>query len=372
MSYVSRPPYATDEPDSFYSSAPAPQARPRQPAPANPNDRSSAYDVDDHRQSGVGALGLGLLNMDDDDDDDDEPDSHPQPPTSSPSKHAALAAATAKPVPRPSPPPIAAPQPGYAAPIAALNLSQPEPTASAGRDAPTSPIGLSNPFDDPRPSFTQQPSPQPSFIHQPPTSPSPSMISNEPHPLQPPITPITPVFARPAKPAIKFSDSAATPRPPKAIVRGGAEDTLLPSRGEKGDDFWRRFSMVAKEENKRAPGQKTSIWLSKTQNGSTRLSRWVWITGIFILCCIGVGVGLGLYFSHNTPAHQAPTAIGGSADEAATVTSSAVVSTNSVGSTLKHVSPTLTVDGRALPAEPTGAWVPLPVGHRRRHANRIL
>ncbi|KAG6815758.1 hypothetical protein H0H87_011595 [Tephrocybe sp. NHM501043] len=364
MSYVSRPPYATDEPDSFYSSAPQP--RQRQPAPANPNDRSSAYDVysnylnDDHRQSGVGALGLGLMNMaDDDDDDDNEPDTrhHHQPPAPSPSKHAALAAATAKTVRRPSPPAIAAPQPGYAAPIAALNLARPEPVAAPSRNLhiDTAPQMATNPFADP-----------PSFSRQPP-SPSPSMISNEPHPLQPPVTPITPVFARPKPSAVSFA-SEATPRPPKPIVRGGNEDTLLPSRGEKGDDFWRRFSMVAKEENRKAPSQKTSIWLSKTQSGSTRLSRWVWITGIILLCLIGGGIGIGWYVSHDSPDHQAPTALGGKANEAATASSSAPPSTNAVGSTVKHVSPTLTVDKRALPAEPTG----VPAAHRRRNLNRIL
>ncbi|KAG6919642.1 hypothetical protein DXG01_003506 [Tephrocybe rancida] len=383
MSIAGRPPYATDEPDSFYSSAPAPQRRVRQPAPPNPNDRTSAYDVygdylnnDDNRQSGVGALGLGLMNMgDDSDSDSDEPYTKSTskstatraapPASSSPSKHAALAAATAKPIPRPSPPPIAAPQPGYAAPIAALNLARPEPmpttSNSKARDLyiTTSQNHNSNPFADPRPSFHS------THQHTPP-SPSPSRISNEPHPLQPPTTPITPVFVTRPAPAITFA-STATPRPPKAIVRGGTEDTLLPSRGEKGDDFWRRFSMVAKESNSTHPAQKTSIWLSKTQSGSTRLSRWVWITGIVILCIIGGAVGIGWYVSHNAPDHQAPKAIGGSANEAATASSSAVVSTNAHGSTVKHVSPTLTVNGRALHVEPTG--VAVPVRHRRRNVN---
>jgi hypothetical protein len=34
-------------------------------------------------------------------------------------------------------------------------------------------------------------------------------------------------------------------------MRGNSEETLLPSRGEKGDDFWRRFSMVAKEDTQK-------------------------------------------------------------------------------------------------------------------------
>jgi hypothetical protein len=31
-------------------------------------------------------------------------------------------------------------------------------------------------------------------------------------------------------------------------MRSESEDHLIPRRGDKGDDFWRRFSMVAKEE----------------------------------------------------------------------------------------------------------------------------
>ncbi|KAG5353925.1 hypothetical protein E4T56_gene13232 [Termitomyces sp. T112] len=339
MPLAGRPPYATDEPDSFYQSAPTPQPRLR---PSNPNDRSSAYDVynsyltDDHagnRQSGVNALGLGLMNMADDDDDEDQP---PPPP----SKHAALAAAVAK---RPSPA-IVAPQPGYAAPIATLNLARPEPVAPK-------PINFKinsppNPFADPQSV---------------PTSSSPPIVANEPHPLQPPITPITPVFARP-KPNVSFSETAV-PRPPKPIVRGNSEDTLLPSRGEKGDDFWRRFSMVVKEENRKSPSQKTSMWLRKTQDGSHRLARWVWITGIIILIIIGVAAGVGYQLSHNTPSHQQPAALGGSANEAATVaTSSTSAPPTAGGGTIKHVSPTYTLDGRDLDPRST----PIPALHKRR------
>ncbi|KAG6831347.1 hypothetical protein H0H92_011262 [Tricholoma furcatifolium] len=384
MPLAGRPPYATDEPDSFYESAP-PQPRVRQAPPPNPNERSSAYDVyglynhylsGEHRQSGVGALGFGLMNMADDDDDDDD-ESHPKPPSSSPSKHAALAAATAKqPARRPSPPAalqpaIAAPKPGYAAPIAALNLARPEPA--------TSPISmpkpvLSNPFADPN----SHPIPQPSrpFAHQPsPASPSPSIVSNQPHPLQPPITPITPVFARP-KPNIKFEENVAVPRPPKPIVRGQSEDTLLPSRGEKGDDFWRRFSMVAKTENNKSSGEKESMWLRKTQDGSTRLSRWVWVTGIVLLCIIGGVIGIAWHVSHNSPSNQAPTAIGGSANEAATAATTSSTSGVSVvsGSTIMHVSPTNTINGRELEADvvPTPAAVVPPMHRRRRHDTSFI
>lgn len=37
-----------------------------------------------------------------------------------------------------------------------------------------------------------------------------------------------------------------------------------------------------------------SMWLSKTQNGSTRLSRWVWIVGITLLI---VRIGCTLCYS---------------------------------------------------------------------------
>lgn len=185
------------------------------------------------------------MNMDDDsDNEDDVPPRRPAAatPATSPSKHAALAAAV-------SPRNIAAPQPGYAAPITALNLARPEPVATPqGRRQPEpqfNPGNIQNPFENPVPSpYTRLPG-----------SPSPSMMSSEPHPLQAPMTPITPVFARPAKPGVKFTEAAARPRV-KPIMRGNSEETLLPNRGEKGDDFWRRFSMVAKEENMKPNAQK--------------------------------------------------------------------------------------------------------------------
>ena len=143
------------------------------------------------------------------------------------------------------PQPIAAPRPGYAAPIAALNLARVEPSATpVGRmPNPNSPLPqMNNPYPQPRSQYPM------------PVSPAPST----PHPLHPSVTPITPAFIRPSKsPAlrnegainVKFTEGQATPRKP--IMRGNSEETLLPGRGEKGDDFWRRFSMVAKEGSER-------------------------------------------------------------------------------------------------------------------------
>jgi hypothetical protein len=45
VSLTGKPPFATDEPDSFYESATRPQGRLRQPPPPDPNQRTSAYNL---------------------------------------------------------------------------------------------------------------------------------------------------------------------------------------------------------------------------------------------------------------------------------------------------------------------------------------
>lgn len=212
-------------------------------------DRYDDYLKDDEqpstRQSGYGDLGMGFLtgDMDDDDDDSDDetiacsPDSKfgmkvddkpPSPPaaTISPSLQ------------------IIAPKPGYVANVSALHgsLKSPEPSLSpVERDRPEMPIPsphmpspISPSFSMPSPGLA---SPRAAFI--PPTVPS------TPHPL-PPSTPITPQFARPRPPKVESSDVKFSDA---GILRGKNEETLLPRRGEKGDDFWRRFSMVVKMED---------------------------------------------------------------------------------------------------------------------------
>ncbi|KAI0061629.1 hypothetical protein BV25DRAFT_1826334 [Artomyces pyxidatus] len=369
-----RPPFATNEPDSHFAN-PQPQPRYRQPPQQDPNARSSAYNHYDgyldqkNRHSGVGSLGMALMNgdMDSDDEDDDErrkhPTSHQQMPVPQPSQ-------MQPPQAQQMPVPLAAPRPGYAAPVGGLRMPQPSPSPDG--HMPHNPPGLPNSYNGPR-------VPPAAALAMGPPKPGPIPVPSTPHPLPPTMTPIQPVFARPAKVAptqdVKFG--------PDSIMRGNSEEKLLPRRGEKGDDFWRRFSMVAKEERQKSPSQKQSAWLRKTQNGTTRMSRWVWIVGLILLALVGLGIGLGMYISHKSSPNEQPKAIGGSANESIGVASSTHVSsaklTGAVGPTSSspHVSPTNTVarrDASPGPA-PTGSplhiiHVPPPVPHRKRHLNR--
>lgn len=172
---------------------------------------------------------MGLLNGDMDDDEDDPfDDKHKKPSMDAPRQ------ATQPSI------PLAAPKPGYATTVSAL--TRPNPIASPdGRQ--------------PSPQMTQSGGPKPLTLVSnlnnsriPP--PAPISVPSTPHPLQPPMTPIMPVFARPSMSRdVQFADS-------RPILRSDKEETLLPKRGERGDDFWRRFSMVAKEENSKPQAQK--------------------------------------------------------------------------------------------------------------------
>jgi len=125
----------------------------------------------------------------------------------------------------------------------------------------------------------------------------------------------------------------------------------LPNRGERGDDFWRRFSIVAREE------KKTSSWLIKTQSRSSRLSRWVWLIGMILLICGGIGIGLWYYISHTSSSQKQPTAVGGSANETAGLSSPTTSGHSSSSS--PHVSPTFTVARRDTAPDPTPAVLAL-------------
>ena len=139
--------------------------------------------------------------------------------------------------------PLAAPRPGYPAPIANLNVSSPSPSPLGQSAAPPQMGQVPQALRVARPQADTAAPRMPPPIYQTPIH-KPS-VPSAPHPLQPPMTPITPVFVRPSKspapPDVQFSET---------IMRGNSEDNLLPKRGERGDNFWRRFSMVAKEEKK--------------------------------------------------------------------------------------------------------------------------
>ncbi|KIP09719.1 hypothetical protein PHLGIDRAFT_116192 [Phlebiopsis gigantea 11061_1 CR5-6] len=361
----SRPPFATDD-DHMYNEKSEPSRRLKQPTPENPNDRSSAYNMYDnyldgaHRDSGVGALGMGMMNVDIDDEDGDPFDD----------KHRSVLELQHKPI------PLAAPRPGYAAPVAALNIATPMTPSPAA-----SPVGRQPSPSHPRPLMLVSSLNSPTS----PRMPSPG-IPNTPHPLPPTITPIQPVFARPSK---NTDDRDVKFAPQTSILRGEKEETLLPRRGEKGDDFWRRFSIVVKQENSAPAAQKQSVWLRKNQSGSTRLTRWVWVIGILLLACVAGGIGLGVYISSKNTTHNAPTAIGGSANEklqSTTASQSVAVGANGETSTSFHVSPTHTVARREDAAAPTDVFVlpdvpssfsdthlvraVPPSRHRRVHTNR--
>ncbi|RXW17600.1 hypothetical protein EST38_g8253 [Candolleomyces aberdarensis] len=489
-----KPPFATEEPDSYYEGGPSPTKRRVAPAkPDNPNKRSSAYDVYDNylapgessngqrptsaistatsRNSGIGGIGMGLLAMDSDDDDDSDDEAYERKrkadkekrereaaSSGQQSKNAALAAAVANggkpsspssssssapnanlnpnaiapPPTQRSPPPIAAPRPGYAAPaFAQLDSgfgkspspvenpfepsSQPPPQQPQGGmpppphmrgppgpggppgPQPRGPPGINMNMMNPNGQGLRQPPP----VHGGGPMPPPNAIVRgmTPAPLAPPMTPILPVFAvgpkstpspspgpdgkeREGDGGIKWDD-LPTPTPRKPIMRSNTEDALLPRRGEKGDDFWRRFSMIAKVDMaEKSKGGKGSSWLRRTENGKNRLSRWVWVIGILLLCAIGGAIGLGIYFTRDSPDHQQPTALAGNVgNQTAGAAPSTVLSfgggrgggggTPSTATRL-HVSPTHTLEGRGfvMAVVPTPATTGAPSAEEKREHAR--
>lgn len=192
------------------------------------------------RQSGYGNLGMGLLSGDMDDDSDEEtlacsPDSIKQKDKDIGKRMSYEEQKRLQPVPAVPAIPLMAPKPGYAAQVSALELARPMQAASPPHQRDHHPQmsqmpGRGMPIASP---YGHPPSPRAAFT--PPTMPS------TPHPLQPPPTPIIPAFARPPKADIKFAQEPA-------IMRGKSEEAPLRKRGEKGDEFWKRFSMVVKEE----------------------------------------------------------------------------------------------------------------------------
>ena len=173
-------------------------------------------------------------------------------------------------------------------------IVQPQPRPAPGQRS----AGAVLRVELPPPAMPIPRAPIPAFV-QPPPSPVGSL---NPHPLNAPSTPITPVFARPSfqeKRDVKFQDNA--------ILRGNSEETLLARGTQKGEDFWRRFSIVAKE----APKQEKrcavleiptfeaecfdSHWLKNHQGGYKRMNWCVWAISIALLAVIGGAVGIGPY-----------------------------------------------------------------------------
>ncbi|KAH8114323.1 hypothetical protein DFH11DRAFT_1593806 [Phellopilus nigrolimitatus] len=332
-----RPPFATDEPDSV------------QPKPQD-NRPDSAYDVYDNyiddkkpRQSGYGDLGAGFLNGDLEDDysDDETIACHTESKKGSDERLPLPPALNKFPA-----VPIVAPKPGYAAPVSALTM--PEPTA--------------NPFGQQRGQQMSQVQQQGGRGPAPLSIPnrgaySATPVPSTPHPLQPPMTPITPAFARPPK---KSEESGIT-FDGTSIMRGKDEEVPLARRGQRGDEFWRRFSMVVKEEGDR---KSTSSWLEKSQNGAASLSRMVWIIGLLLIIIIGGAIGFGWYVSHNnaTTTTTSPKALGGSQNEGATLTITASNTATGVSSS-SHVAPTKTVAKRWPMPEPSSVVASITDNH---------
>ena len=215
---------------------------------------------------------MGLMAGDMDDSDEDEaPNQRNNPKTAAPAKSSNLRPSPAKepparsyeaqrpppnqgrqPIARPAPaaaaaePPAAArtafSRPAYAQPT--LNrLQQPVIAHPVPRQVQR-PAAAALRVDVPSPAMPIPRAPIPAFMQSPSPSPSPSPSLN-PHPLNAPSTPITPVFARPvygSEPKVEFAKDA--------IMRGNSEETLLPRNTPKGEDFWRRFSYFAKEDPK--------------------------------------------------------------------------------------------------------------------------
>jgi len=143
-------------------------------------------------------------------------------------------------------PPISRPAPAVHSPLRTQQppmysqqheIVQPQPRPAPGQRPAAAVLRV----ELPPPAMPIPRAPIPAFI-QPPPSPAGSM---NPHPLNAPSTPIAPAFARPSfqeKRDVKFKDDA--------ILRGNSEETLLARGTQKGEDFWRRFSIVAKENPK--------------------------------------------------------------------------------------------------------------------------
>jgi len=321
------------------------------------------FDDPSSRYSGTDAVGLGFLTGDIDDDDDEEEYSKPG------SNH----------------PPGLTPQgrPGPAVVSANLNyaLSKPEPArvhqSQGVMPQPTrpgpGPIQVRT-LNQVKPTTR---APPPAVLNLPQLRAPPTPGPMTPHPLQPPKTPIAPAFARPRLKTeasdVKFASDA--------ILRGNKEETLLPRNTPKGAEFWRRFSVVVKEEQ-RHPGRFfKSSWLTEHQSRSFRLNLCIWMIGLIMVAGIaGGGVLIWFLTSHN--AVTTPKVLGGNAGEgnsnATTSFSGSATTTSFALHTVKGdlpptVTPTIPA-GLTLPTTPPPAAVDPVVPQKRslqKHRHRM-
>ncbi|TFY59050.1 hypothetical protein EVJ58_g6030 [Rhodofomes roseus] len=144
--------------------------------------------------------------------------------------------------------------------------------------------------------------------------------------------------------------------PEAAHTRGAEkEETFLPRRGQ-GEDFWRRFSIVAKDETKTRGKQ--SAWLRKTTSGISRHVRWVWVVGISLLIIIGCAVAFGVYKTHHSSSSSnssVVTAIGGSANQVGSGNTVTADEKSGGSASALLVTPTRTVARRSVDIQPTSA-----------------
>lgn len=315
--------------------------------------RDDNFDDPSNRYSGVGAVGMGFLTGDIDDEDEDEelfskPASHP-----------------------PGLTPHGRPGPAVVNTNAISNFvpRKPDPIRAPGRElARNAPAPIQVSFPNPAQASMRAPPPGILNLPQARTPPSPHAPMT-PHPLQPPKTPIMPAFARPRLRTetsdVKFS--------PDVILRGNKEETLLSRNTPKGAEFWRRFSVVVKEDE-RHPGRFfKSAWLTDHQARSFKLNLCVWIVGLCLVGAIaGGGVLIWFLTSHNSVTN--PKALDGNAGEGvANVTSSVVPTTTTAfqihtvtGDLPPTVLPTIPPDEAA----PTAAPVPDPAAIQKRASKR--
>ncbi|KAG9033806.1 hypothetical protein FRB95_014227 [Tulasnella sp. JGI-2019a] len=181
---------------------------------------------------------------------------------------------------------------------------------------------------------------QPYGFHMTPT-PTPADFASSPIVpafIQNPNKPIRPAFIHFEKNLSESekSPSAMSHESTMPIMRGEKEDYLpirsnstgvgrrAPKLGEKrdGDDFWRRFSMVAKIEKGAGArgGDKRSPWLKTAMGNTSSLRAWSWCIGLCFLTIIVGGIVAIWWFTRGNPAHQIPVAIGGGASETMTQT----------------------------------------------------